>query len=90
MAEITGYYDLAMGVTMGAHQSIGYKGIVLYGDEKQKKKYLPDLATGRKFAAFALTEPGHGSDANVGRSFANTFHHLSLSTVGQNTRGAEQ
>ena len=79
MAEITGYYDLAMGVTMGAHQSIGYKGIVLYGDEKQKKKYLPDLATGRKFAAFALTEPGHGSDANVNQPIVKTLLLFTLS-----------
>jgi very long chain acyl-CoA dehydrogenase len=49
---------------MGAHQSIGYKGILLFGTPEQKKKYLPDLATGRKFAAFCLTEPGSGSDAN--------------------------
>lgn len=46
-------------------QSIGYKGILLYGTEAQKKKYLPDLAAGRKFAAFCLTESGAGSDANV-------------------------
>ena len=48
-------------------QSIGYKGILLMGTEEQKKKYLPDLATGRKFAAFCLTEPSSGSDANVSR-----------------------
>ncbi|CAJ0567467.1 unnamed protein product, partial [Mesorhabditis spiculigera] len=64
LAEIVGAHDLGLGVTMGAHQSIGYKGILLYGDEKMKQKYLPDLATGRKFAAFCLTEPGSGSDAS--------------------------
>ncbi|CAJ0931885.1 unnamed protein product, partial [Mesorhabditis belari] len=64
LAEIVGAHDLGLGVTMGAHQSIGYKGILLYGDEAMKKKYLPDLATGRKFASFCLTEPGSGSDAN--------------------------
>ncbi|CAB3403799.1 unnamed protein product [Caenorhabditis bovis] len=70
VAEIVGAYDLGFGVVMGAHQSIGYKGILLEGTEEQKKKYLPDLATGRKFAAFALTEPTTGSDANSIRSRA--------------------
>lgn len=55
---------------LGAHQSIGYKGILLFGTDAQKKKYLPDLATGRKFAAFCLTEPSSGSDANSIRSRA--------------------
>ncbi|VDO90949.1 unnamed protein product [Haemonchus placei] len=45
-------------------QSIGYKGILLFGTDEQKDKYLPDLAAGRKFAAFCLTEPSSGSDAN--------------------------
>uniref|UniRef100_A0A8R1DMG2 Uncharacterized protein n=2 Tax=Caenorhabditis japonica TaxID=281687 RepID=A0A8R1DMG2_CAEJA len=62
--EIVGSYDIGLGVTLGAHQSIGYKGILLDGTEAQKQKYLPDLATGRKFAAFALTEPTTGSDAS--------------------------
>ncbi|KAK6733561.1 hypothetical protein RB195_017359 [Necator americanus] len=70
LAEIVGAHDLGLGVVMGAHQSIGYKGILLYGTEAQKEKYLPDLATGRKFAAFCLTEPSSGSDANSIRSRA--------------------
>ncbi|KAF8362371.1 acdh-12 [Pristionchus pacificus] len=70
LAEIVGSHDLGLGVIMGAHQSIGYKGILLFGTEEQKKKYLPDLATGRKFAAFCLTEPSTGSDANSVRSTA--------------------
>ncbi|KAK0412275.1 hypothetical protein QR680_006126 [Steinernema hermaphroditum] len=70
LAEVVGRHDLGLGVVMGAHQSIGYKGILLYGNEEQKKKYLPDLATGRKFAAFCLTEPSSGSDANSIRSRA--------------------
>lgn len=40
-----------------------YRGILLYGTPAQKAKYLPDLASGRKIAAFVLTEPGAGSDA---------------------------
>lgn len=55
--------DPSLAVTIGAHQSIGCKGIVLFGTEEQKKKYLPRLATGEIVAAFALTEPGAGSDA---------------------------
>ncbi len=51
-------------ILVGAHQSIGYKGIILAGNEEQKKKYLPSLATGEKIAAFALTEPEAGSDAS--------------------------
>ncbi|KAJ1349803.1 hypothetical protein KIN20_005457 [Parelaphostrongylus tenuis] len=70
LAEIVGAHDLSLGVVMGAHQSIGYKGILLYGTDAQKAKYLPDLATGRKFAAFCLTEPSSGSDANSIRSRA--------------------
>ena len=70
LAEIVGAHDMGLGVMMGAHQSIGYKGILLYGSEEQKKKYLPDLATGRKFACFCLTEPGSGSDANSIRTRA--------------------
>ncbi|KAK0393344.1 hypothetical protein QR680_000161 [Steinernema hermaphroditum] len=70
LAEVVGSHDLGLGVVMGAHQSIGYKGVLLYGNEEQKQKYLPDLATGRKFAAFCLTEPSSGSDANSIRSRA--------------------
>lgn len=64
LGELMGARDLAVGIILGAHQSIGYKGILLYGDEKQKEKYLHDLACGKKMAAFALTEPGSGSDAS--------------------------
>jgi len=48
---------------VGAHQSIGLKALVLNGTEQQKQRWLPDLASGRKLAAFALTEPEAGSDA---------------------------
>ncbi|KIL42664.1 acyl-CoA dehydrogenase family protein [Jeotgalibacillus soli] len=50
-------------ITHGAHVGIGSLPIVLFGNEEQKKKYLPGLATGEKIAAYALTEPGSGSDA---------------------------
>ncbi|VDD87618.1 unnamed protein product [Enterobius vermicularis] len=70
LAEVIGANDLAMGVVMGAHQSIGYKGILLFGNDEMKKKYLPDLASGRRFACFCLTEPSSGSDANSIRTRA--------------------
>jgi alkylation response protein AidB-like acyl-CoA dehydrogenase len=50
-------------ITFGAHVGIGSLPIVLFGNEEQKKKYLPSLAVGEKIAAYALTEPGSGSDA---------------------------
>ncbi|GLY09524.1 acyl-CoA dehydrogenase family protein [Pseudobacillus badius] len=50
-------------ITHGAHVGIGSLPIVLFGNEEQKQKYLPVLATGEKIAAYALTEPGSGSDA---------------------------
>ncbi|XP_074600844.1 acyl-CoA dehydrogenase very long chain [Brevipalpus obovatus] len=70
LGEIIGQNDLGLAVMLGAHQSIGYKGILLYGTEEQKQKYLPDLATGKIFAAFALTEPSSGSDAGSIKSRA--------------------
>ncbi|MBS4208500.1 acyl-CoA dehydrogenase family protein [Bacillus sp. FJAT-50079] len=50
-------------ISHGAHVGIGSLPIVLFGNEEQKKKYLPKLATGEWLAAYALTEPGSGSDA---------------------------
>jgi hypothetical protein len=46
-------------------KSIGFKGIILFGTPEQKQKYLPRLASGEIIAAFALTEPSSGSDAQV-------------------------
>ncbi|XP_041034920.1 very long-chain specific acyl-CoA dehydrogenase, mitochondrial isoform X1 [Carcharodon carcharias] len=63
LVEIVGMHDLGVGITLGAHQSIGFKGILLFGNDSQKKKYLPKLATGETIAAFCLTEPASGSDA---------------------------
>lgn len=50
-------------ISHGAHVGIGSLPIVLFGNDQQKEKYLPALATGEKIAAYALTEPGSGSDA---------------------------
>jgi len=62
MQELGGL-DGAIAVTLGAHQSIGLKGILLFGTPEQQRRYLPRLATGEHCAAFALTEPSAGSDA---------------------------
>merc|ERR1712029_287750 len=64
LTEIVGGNDIGVGIFIGAHQSIGFKGILICGNEEQKAKYLPQLASGEQFAAFALTEPSSGSDAN--------------------------
>jgi len=63
LVEVVGANDLGVGIALGAHQSIGFKGILIQGTEEQKAKYLPKLATGEEFAAFCLTEPTSGSDA---------------------------
>jgi acyl-CoA dehydrogenase family member 9 len=55
--------DGTLSIVMGVHQSIGFKGIAMFGTEEQKQRFLPDLAAGRKLAGFALTEPNAGSDA---------------------------
>jgi alkylation response protein AidB-like acyl-CoA dehydrogenase len=56
-------YDGSTAVTVGAHSSIGMRGLLLFGTEAQKARYLPRLATGEMIAAFCLSEPGSGSDA---------------------------
>jgi acyl-CoA dehydrogenase family protein 9 len=61
--EEFGRVDGALSVVMGVHQSIGSKPLYLYGTDDQKARWLPDLAAGRKLAAFVLTEPNVGSDA---------------------------
>ncbi|MEX0756989.1 MAG: acyl-CoA dehydrogenase family protein, partial [Acidimicrobiia bacterium] len=61
--EHVGEIDATLAVILGVHQSIGYKGIVMYGTDEQKERFLPDLVAGRKRAGFALTEPNAGSDA---------------------------
>ena len=69
MQEIGGL-DASIGVTLGGHQSIGYKGLLLFGNEDQKQRYLPALASGEMLAAFGLTEAGAGSDAAAIRTHA--------------------
>lgn len=54
----------------GAHTGIGTMPITLYGNEEQKLKYVPKLASGEWFGAYCLTEPDAGSDANSGKTKA--------------------
>jgi acyl-CoA dehydrogenase family protein 9 len=56
-------HDSSVSLTIGAHSSIGMKGILLFGTAEQKARYLPKLASGAMIAAFCLTESGAGSDA---------------------------
>lgn len=56
-------YDGSVAITAGAHSSIGMKGLVMFGTDEQKARYLPKLATGEMIAAYCLTEAGSGSDA---------------------------
>ena len=59
----TSSHDASVSLTIGAHSSIGMKGILLSGTPEQQAKYLPKLASGEYIAAFCLTESGAGSDA---------------------------
>src|SRR5262249_480440 len=54
--------DSSVAITVAAHHSLGTLPIYYFGSEEQKRRWLPDLASGRKLAAFGLTEPGAGSD----------------------------
>lgn len=58
------------GITVCVHTSLACKPIADYGTDEQKEKYLVPLATGEKLGAFALTEPGAGSDASLVKTFA--------------------
>jgi alkylation response protein AidB-like acyl-CoA dehydrogenase len=66
----TSSYDSSVSLTIGAHSSIGMKGLLLFGTAEQKARYLPKLATGEMIAAFCLTEAGAGSDAAAIRTTA--------------------
>jgi short-chain 2-methylacyl-CoA dehydrogenase len=62
--------DSSVAITVAAHTSLGTMPILLYGSEEQKRAWLPDLAGGKKLAAFGLTEPEAGSDAGATRTTA--------------------
>jgi alkylation response protein AidB-like acyl-CoA dehydrogenase len=63
----TGY---SFSVSFGAHTGIGTLPLLYYGNQEQKEKYIPKLASGEWKAAYCLTEPGSGSDANSGKTKA--------------------
>lgn len=63
LLEVLGHHCASTALFVNAHHSIGPRAIVLFGNEEQKTKWLPKLATGEWISAFALTEPEAGSDA---------------------------
>ncbi|MBM4268828.1 MAG: acyl-CoA dehydrogenase [Deltaproteobacteria bacterium] len=65
-----GALSASFSVSWGAHTGIGSLPLVYYGTDAQKKQYLPKLATGEWLAAYALTEPGSGSDALAAKTVA--------------------
>ena len=62
--------DSSVAITVAAHTSLGTMPVFLFGTEEQKREWLPDLCSGRRLAAFGLTEPGAGSDAGATRTTA--------------------
>ena len=62
--------DSSIAITVAGHHSLGTLPIFYFGTEEQKRQWLPELASGRKLAAFGLTEPGAGSDAGATRTTA--------------------
>ena len=70
ITEVMGRYAGSFSLTFGAHTGIGTLPIVYFGNEDQKRRYLPKLATGEWIAAYALTEPDAGSDALAAKTTA--------------------
>lgn len=62
--------DSSVAITVAAHTSLGTMPILLFGSDEQRERWLPDLASGRRLAAFGLTEPDAGSDAGATRTSA--------------------
>jgi short-chain 2-methylacyl-CoA dehydrogenase len=62
--------DSSVAITVAAHHSLGTLPIFYFGNEEQKREWLPPLASGQRLAAFGLTEPGAGSDAGATRTTA--------------------
>ncbi|MCG3174670.1 MAG: Acyl-CoA dehydrogenase [Myxococcota bacterium] len=63
VVEETARWDGSFALTVASHNGLGQGHILAAGTEEQKRRYIPDLASGRKLAAWGLTEPGSGSDA---------------------------
>src|SRR5436305_5268517 len=62
--------DSSVAITVAAHHSLGTLPIYYFGNEEQRREWLPDLASGKRLAAFGLTEPNAGSDAGATRTTA--------------------
>ena len=62
--------DSSVAITVAAHHSLGTLPILYFGNDEQKREWLPQLASGENLAAFGLTEPGAGSDAGATRTTA--------------------
>src|SRR5712691_3993506 len=62
--------DSSVAITVAAHHSLGTLPIYYFGSDEQKRTWLPDLASGKKLAAFGLTEANAGSDAGATRTTA--------------------
>jgi len=68
--EEVGRYDGSLGLTVASHNGLGSSHVRVFGTEEQKRRYLPKLATGEWLGAWALTEPGSGSDASAMKTTA--------------------
>lgn len=77
--------DGSVSITVASHNGLASGHILLAGTEEQKRKYLPDLASGRKLGAWGLTEPGSGSDAAGARTRATRLPDGSWSLTGTKT-----
>jgi short-chain 2-methylacyl-CoA dehydrogenase len=62
--------DSSFAITIAAHTSLGTQPIAMFGTDEQRRRWLPDLASGRALGSFGLTEPGAGSDAGATRTTA--------------------
>lgn len=77
--------DGSVAITVASHNGLGCSHIVHFASEEQKQKYLPDLASGKKLGAWALTEPGSGSDAAGAKTRAERLPDGSWSLTGTKT-----
>lgn len=77
--------DGSVAITVASHNGLCSGHINLFGNEDQKRRYLPDLASGKKLGAWGLTEPGSGSDAAGARTRATRLADGSWSLSGQKT-----
>jgi alkylation response protein AidB-like acyl-CoA dehydrogenase len=70
VVEEVARYDGSLALTVASHNGLGTGHLMRFGSEELKRRYLPDVASGRKLAAWGLTEPGSGSDAAAMRTTA--------------------